>query len=270
MTTENQDNHHNPQQPIEEPAKPVAQATLDNLPQTQRVAPQRLPVMADQRGIIAPKDLDEAWRYAVALQGSGMLPTRYDNPGKVLCGMQYALELGLKPLTALRQIAIIEGTPNIFGDLPLAIVMASGELEDMDEYWTTADGTRLEPPTADGPGSMDREAFAAYCMVKRKGRRAITRYYNLQLASEAKLYPDANPRKPWARFTRRMLKMRARSEALKDAFPERLSGIGIGEYDHSQTVETHDEGVTTKQTTNAEALAQRLNHNTIDAEKVAP
>lgn len=227
--------------------------------QTQQ--PNKIQVSADQQGLIMPKSLDEAYRYSQFLHNSGMLPARYDNPGKVMAGMQYALELGLKPLTALRQIAIIEGTPSIFGDLPLAIVQQSGELEFMDEYWMTKEKVRMSVEAA----NLGDEAFASYCAVKRRGRPVETRYYDLDLARKAGLYPG-NSFKPWAKYTRRMLKMRARSEALKDVFPDLLNGMSIGEYDHHTTLDAVESDLP-RDTTQAQAMAAKLGHRTIDAEQ---
>ena len=54
-----------------------------------------------------------------------------------------ARELGLKPLIALRQITVIKGTPSVFGDLPLAMVRASGKLEMIDEFRFDKDSKKI-------------------------------------------------------------------------------------------------------------------------------
>jgi len=86
-------------------------------------------------GSIDTKTVSEQYRAASIWIQSGMLPSSYNTPQKVITGIQYARELGLSGITALKQIAVIKGTPSIFGDLPLTLAMKSNKIKEIEEYW---------------------------------------------------------------------------------------------------------------------------------------
>lgn len=244
-------------------ATSAQQAQRQTVPEAPKAEIAKAEPKLSDTGMVLSTTAREAWAYARTMHESGMLPRSYDSIGKVFAGMQYAAELGLKPMTALRQIASVHGTPSIWGELPLAICMTSGDFEWLDEWWETKDGVRLS--VADK--TMHLEAFAAFCVIKRKLLvKPVETYYDQDLARKAQLLPG-KPESAWAKHTRRMLRMRARGECVKNAYPERLAGIGIGEYD----LHTIDAEVIDDQTpSNAQRMQDRLKNvggNTIDAEK---
>jgi hypothetical protein len=57
----------------------------------------------------------------------------------------------------------------------------------------------------------------------------LTRSFSVADAKKASLWGKAGP---WSNYPKRMLQMRARSWALRDAFPDVLRGIGIKEEQH--------------------------------------
>ena len=67
------------------------------------------------------------------------------------------MEIGLPPMQAIQSIAIINNRPTIYGDGALALVRASGLLEEMNER-------------TDGQG----DAMVAICTVKRRGEPQAT------------------------------------------------------------------------------------------------
>lgn len=185
-----------------------------------RVAPPI--VVANEKGMILGSNFDERWRVCTLYASSGMLPKGYDKPEKVFAGIQYALELGFhdKPLSALRNIAIINGQPSIWGEMPLALVNMSGQLLFIDEYFINKAGERL-------PAECDKlDVWAAICEVQRRGeekkRFAFTQNDRTSLGVKA----------IWDSFTKIMMKRKARATALKDVFPDVLMGAVIAEYDH--------------------------------------
>ncbi len=165
---------------------------------------------------------------------SGILPTRYTKPEAVVAAMHIALELGLKPLISLRQIAVIKGTPSLFGDLPLALVQASGMLAHHREYLIDEDGHEICVKNK----NLKAKVFGAVCEVMRKGETQITeRYFTMEQAKAASLLgSDA-----WAKYPQRMLGYRARSAAIKDKFADCLNGLAIAEYDHDVIID-HNTG----------------------------
>lgn len=162
----------------------------------------------------------------------GMVPERFvGKPEMVFSAMQLAYELGLKPLTALRQIAVIKGTPSLFGDLPLSLCYASGRLRSIKEVWLDKNLKEISLEN----GNLNSEVFAAHCKVFREGDpEPAIGYFTMAEAQAAGLLNSPT----WKSYPKRMLRYRARSQALKDKFPDALNGISIAEYDHNETEET--------------------------------
>src|SRR5689334_1108474 len=83
----------------------------------------KAPLAVGDKGYIVPKTVEEAARMAQAVIVAGLAPDSYNNdPNKILLGIMAAMEAGLQPLYGLRQIAIINGRPTIWGDAAMALV----------------------------------------------------------------------------------------------------------------------------------------------------
>ena len=183
-------------------------------------------IALDDSGLIDVKTLEDQYRVANMFVKSGLLPRQYDTPEKVITGMQFARELGLKPLTALRQIAIINGSPSLFGDLPLSLVYASGLLEYIDEFYLDKDRKRISTANE----NVNAKVWAHVTIVKRRGEeREHESFFSVDDANIAGLY--AKKDSIWNKYEKDMLKYRARARALKNKFPDVLGGISIKEYD---------------------------------------
>lgn len=209
-------------------------------PSQEEVAKQKMivqvdPVEARPDGTLVPGTLESQYRLAKYYHASKLMPEALCTPEKILVAMQLLFELNLKPMTNIGKVAIINGVPCIFGDLPLALVQGSGQLEDIEEYLVDKDGNRVPPICADG------DYFGAYCLVRRKNRASPTmRAFTIGDANTAKLWGktgSSGRATPWVTYPKRMLQMRARSWALKDAFPDIIGGIPILEYDFNGTVD---------------------------------
>ena len=137
-----------------------------------------------------------------AINSSSFCPKEYrGKPFDILIAIQMGKDVGLKPLQALKNISVINGRPTLWGDALLAVVKSSGLLEYCKEW---------------------QEDDTAYCEVKRKGESIPTKCsFSLEDAKKANL--TGNP--TWVKYTNRMLKMRARAFALRDAFPDLLCGM---------------------------------------------
>lgn len=155
---------------------------------------------------LTPQTLEEAMQFASMLAKSTIVPKDYQgNPGNVIVAIQWGMELGLPPLQAMQNIAVINGRPSIWGDAMLALVRGSGLLESITEEV-----------------SGDR----AICVVKRRGEEAVAREFTLDDAKRAGLLGKSGP---WQQYPKRMLQMRARAFALRDVFPDVLRGVYIAE-----------------------------------------
>lgn len=183
------------------------------------------PIALDESGKMLPKTFEDSYRMARLYLASKMLPARFNTPESIVVAMQYAIELGINPLTGLRQIAVVQGTPCTFGDLPLAMVQRSGKMESIREYLIDKDQNEICSKNK----NLNAEAVAAVCVVKRKGdSEPLERFFSLDDAKTAGL--GGSP--TWKSYPKLMLKYRARSQALKDKFPDCLNGIAIAEYDY--------------------------------------
>lgn len=180
-------------------------------------------IQASETGLLVGRTIDEQWRIANAYHKSGLLPKHFTTPEKILVGMQFAYELGLKPLTAMRQIAVINGIPSMYGDLPLAVCRASGAMEYIQEYFIDKNGKRISEEN----GNILAEVFGAICITKRKGDpEPVKVLFTFDDARKAGIIKNV-----WLVYPKRMLQMRARSQNLKDNFPDCINGMPIAEYD---------------------------------------
>jgi hypothetical protein len=155
----------------------------------------------------APTTLSEAISFSEMLASSSMIPKQFQGkPEDVLVCVQWGCEIGLAPLQALQNIAVVNGKPSIYGDAAMALVQASSVCEDVEEYFE-AEGT---------PNPV------AVCVARRKGRKAVTVRFGIDDAKRAGLWGKQGP---WSMYPKRMMQMRARGFALRDAFPDVLRGL---------------------------------------------
>src|SRR4030042_1093259 len=140
-------------------------------------------IKVTESGELIANNLNELNTIALCYLRSGMLPSDYNTVEKVVTGMQFAISLGLKPLTALRQIYIVNGVPNLFGDLPLALARKSGLIEDFDEFLFDS---KFEKICFENK-NIDIDIYGALCKIKRKGENVIEKTFTIKDAVLAKL-----------------------------------------------------------------------------------
>jgi hypothetical protein len=208
-------------------------------------------ILVDDRGALKATTIEARHRLAKYALASEMVPKSYKTPEQVMLGMEYAIELGLPALVALKNIAIVNGTPSIFGELPLALVRKSGLLEDFHE--AVYDKEFIE--ICSDNKNLGAEPYAAVCKMKRKGSSTVERSFSIDDAKRAGLLG----RGPWQQYTKRMLQMRARSLVVKDLFPDVLVGIAISEYDFNMAPDLENARVVGEPAGDAKKLKDALN-----------
>lgn len=162
--------------------------------------------VTNQRGF-APATLTEAITFSEMLSSSNMVPKAYQGkPQDILVCVQWGMEMGLAPMQALQNIAVINGKPSVYGDAMMALVQASAVCEDVEEYFEN-EGT---------PNPV------AVCVAKRRGRKPVIAKFSMEDAKRAGLWGKQGP---WSAYPKRMMQMRARGFALRDAFPDVLKGL---------------------------------------------
>ena len=137
-------------------------------------------------------------------------------PRDIFIVIQQGMDVGLPPLQALQSLSIINGKVCMYGDGMLALCMPHGDVQE----------------------SFDEQKQVATCTCRRPGKTPVTRTFSLQEAMDAGLvafdkdgHALGKSREgwtrnvPWGSYTKRMLQMRARGFALRDAFPDVLKGI---------------------------------------------
>lgn len=175
----------------------------------------------DGEGKLVFKNMDDMFRVSKAIMK--FLPKHYDTPEKVMAGIIFAKELGLSPMNALRNIAIINGSPSIWGELPLAVVRSSGLLEKIDEFLIDKDYKKICFENK----NIGADVFAAICIIKRKGYEEKSFFLTKEDAAKNPNFNSA----VWKSYFKVMIKRRVRTIALKDEFGDLLSGAPIAEYD---------------------------------------
>lgn len=73
-----------------------------------------------------PKTADEAWRLAETIAETNLAPKDFKTPAAIFIVMQHGAELGLNPMQALQNIALVNNRPAVWGTLVQALVQRSG------------------------------------------------------------------------------------------------------------------------------------------------
>jgi hypothetical protein len=175
---------------------------------------QTLPV---SRSGLELRTLDDMWRFATCLAKSGLAPKGIESPEAIVIALQLGMELGLPPMGALQNIAVINGRPSIWGDAMLAVVRATGDLEQFEE-WFEQGGQRIDRT----PSKFDDDTTSV-CHVKRRGSEPLPDVaFSVADAKRAGLWGKQGP---WSQYPARMLKFRSRAFSLRDAFGDALRGM---------------------------------------------
>lgn len=161
---------------------------------------------APARGL-ALATFDDAFRFAKVVAATEFAPKDFrGKPEACMLAIQAGSEVGLSPMQSLQSIAVINGRPSIWGDAAMALVQASPVCEFVREY-TEGDGENL----------------VAICEAKRRGYPAPTVVrFSVADAKKAGLWGKSGP---WQQYPARMLALRARGFALRNAFADALRGL---------------------------------------------
>ena len=156
---------------------------------------------------LALQSFDDAFRFSKMVAASEFAPKDFrGKPESCMLAIQHGSEVGLSPMQSLQSIAVINGRPTIWGDAALALVQSSPVCEYVKEY-TEGQGDNL----------------TAVCEAKRRGYPAptISRFS----MADAKRAGLAGKSGPWSQYPERMLALRARGFALRNAFADALRGL---------------------------------------------
>lgn len=160
---------------------------------------------------IKPTNTEDIKRTAQFMVAAGAAPASYkEDWTKVAIAIMKGLEIGWLPMQAVQNMYVINGIPTVYGDGAMALVLASGQCDGAPKEWIEGTGD-------------DR---VAYCQVKRVRSEPTARSFSMRQAAAAGLVGKPGP---WRQYPERMLQMRARAYALRDAFADVLMGMRIHE-----------------------------------------
>lgn len=158
---------------------------------------------------LSPTSLAEAMKLAELIANSDLAPKDFKGKaGNCLIAMQMGMEVGLAPMQAIQNIAVINGRPTLWGDAALALVQSSTVCEYVRETW-------------------DEKAQTWTCRGKRRDTKEEGVYtFSLADAEKAGLTKKEGT---WQSYRKRMIQMRARAFCLRDNFADVLKGLAIRE-----------------------------------------
>lgn len=159
---------------------------------------------------LVPQSLDEAFRLATALAGSGdMVPKAFQGqPQATMAAIIRGMEIGLAPMQALSSIAVINGRASLWGDAMPALMQRAGHHIDV-EY----------------EGSGDAMVAVATLTRGDTGKQ-IVRRFGMADAKRANLLGKQGP---WQQYPQRMIAHRARTWAIRDGAADALMGLQVAE-----------------------------------------
>lgn len=177
---------------------------------------------------LMPQTQEAKYQMAGVLCKSGLIPSGLNTAEKVFVALQWGHELGLTPMVAVNNIAVINGKPTLSADIMCAVVKRSPEYGgikwiEMSDTKAECEITRILP---NGEKETQRSCFT------------IEDAQNAGLAS----------RDVWKKYPKRMLKHRCLSYGLKDMFPDLLAGLYDPEEMESVQPTTPERNVTPVET----------------------
>ena len=156
---------------------------------------------------------DDLHRCASFIFNSGIAPKGMDTVPAVMIAISLGAELGMKPMSALQNIAVINGRPSVWGDAMLGLCRQSALFvaEDFKEWEEDLGG---------------EEGMTAFCESHRVGSDILRRQFSMGQAKRAGLLEKNTP---WKTYPERMRMFRARSWCLRDNFGDILGGMRAAE-----------------------------------------
>ena len=154
-----------------------------------------------------PQTWAELYSYAKEISQTDFVPKNFvGKPGAVLACWQKGQEVGLPPMAALENIAIINGRPAIHSN----------------GYWSLIVNHPLCEWFKETPPDEALKQGYGECTIKRVGNpHPVTRRFSLEEAKTAGLLDKDN----WKHYPGDMLQNRARHRAGDDAVPEACQGL---------------------------------------------
>jgi hypothetical protein len=192
----------------------------------EKATPASLIKIDSESQALAPADHTQLARFIDQMIKAKAIPRHLQNREQVLSAWNYAAQLNLPPQPSLRNIAVIEGTPSLFGDLPLALVQRHSDFMFYEEFNITEATERISYENK----NLSAKPWGGVVRMQRKGMSAPQSFsFTLQDAERAGLLRRAKDGMPWQAYQPVMLIRRARIMAIRALFADAITGAAIAE-----------------------------------------
>lgn len=156
---------------------------------------------------IVPRNFDEVARLAKMACIAGMFDDTDKGQAQATMAIMQGLDIGVPPMQAVQQIAVINGRCQVWGDLLPALIWSNGHKI---KEWFEGDGNKL----------------VAKCLITRGDNgEQVEREFTHQDAVDAGLAG----KDMYKKYRKRMFQMRARGYCARDAVPDVLRGLAVRE-----------------------------------------
>lgn len=157
--------------------------------------------------------LTEIHSFATMVCKTDLVPKAYKGKSEdATIAIIFGMEIGLPPMASLQNIALVNGSPSVYGDAQLSLVQASGKYE-----WHKSSYK----------GTFPNDDFTAIFEVKRVGAtESVVKEYSIADAKRAGLWGKAGT---WTTNPKLMLLYKPKSYALREAFADTLKGMKSNE-----------------------------------------
>jgi len=150
------------------------------------------------------------WTWCVKTSKSSLVPKAYiGKPEDIMVAVQMGMEIGLKPMTALQNIGVINGSPSVYGPIIVALVRNSPFF--------------CEQSFMETVGGKGDEVTASVTMRRKPDGKPLTKSFSVEDAKRAGLWG----KDVWKKYPTDMLTWRARHRVITALFADVTHGLAI-------------------------------------------
>lgn len=152
----------------------------------------------------------ELWDWSQGVARSALIPDAYrGKPHDIMVAVQMGMEVGLRPMTALQNIGVINGKPGLYGEIILGMIRGAGVMDE------SAFAESFER-------DRDGNVVAAVSTMARVGGAPRTERFSVEDAKQAGLWMSGVG---WKKYPRDMLLWKARHRNEKALFSDVTHGL---------------------------------------------
>ena len=162
------------------------------------------------------ESFSELWQWSQGVAKSALIPSSFrGQPHDIMVAVQMGMEIGLRPMTALQNMAVIKGRPSLYGEIVLGLVRGAGVFDEAAYAETVARDDKGAP-------------LGVVVTMARTGGRPYTSAFSVEDAKQAGLWMSGDG---WKRYPTDMLLWKARHRCIRALFSDVTHGLGIREAD---------------------------------------